>query len=341
MHGKLLKLSLTTIVASITVIAATCTGQSEMKSDESTFNSKINAFTDSILTDLIETQEADSGMIMIVKSSNGHVVAASSKSDNDSCGLECFHKKEYSGTVRIATWLAALNSGNIGIDDTVNTYNGVYTVNHCRLRDATWRDGGYGRISFHDAFVQNSNIATYIAASKAYDNADELTKAILLTGLNIESQECQTETSLVWASLGYNYTVSAWDMLEFINGIANQGWEISLSCVKGHKASNRKRMADRKHIQEIKNVLEDKGNREKINLSTDISTGIVCSSTQLSDTPEYKRYKTEMYGYFPADKPEYTAYICIYKQEEGNMSQTKESLGYAYKSLMAQFMLHL
>lgn len=222
---------------------------------ETTVIPAVNHFTDSLLSSLIEEQKADSGIIMVVSTPTGYVRAASGNFRNRGCRLEDFHKEEYSSMGKVATWLAALNSGKIVLTDTVDTREGVYPVNGIPLKDSNWKDGGYGKLTYLDAFAHQSNIATYIAASKAYNDVDDFVKAIRFTGLDMSYADSRFKTALVWASLGYGYTITAWDVLEFFNGIANQGKKVALLPVADSIFVDKERMADLKHIQAIKKNL--------------------------------------------------------------------------------------
>ena len=317
------------VAAAMLLLTFACKERNSMR--ETTVIPAVNHFTDSLLSGLIEEQKADSGIIMVVSTPTGYVRAASGNFRNRGCRLEDFHKKEYSSMGKVATWLVALNSGKIVLTDTVDTREGVYPVNGISLKDSSWENGGYGKLTYFDAFAHQSNIATYMSASKAYNDVDDFVEAIWLIGLDVSHVDCQSNTALVWASLGYGYTISAWDMLEFFNGIANQGKKVALLPVADSIFVEKERMADLKHIQAIKKIFEDKDNLKKLNLSDKKTTGVMGTTTQLSATPDNKRYKMELCGYFPANSPQYTVYICIYKQEKEDVA---EALGNAYNRLM-------
>lgn len=317
------------LITAIFLLAVACKDRNSMH--ETTVIPAINHFTDSLLSSLIEEQKADSGIIMVVSTPTGYVRAISGDFRNHDCRLEDFHKEEYSSMGKIATWLVTLDSGKITLADTVDTREGVYPVNGILLKDADWKDGGYGKLTYSDAFARQSNIATYMATSKAYNNADDFVEAIRLAGLDVSHASSQFKSALVWASLGYGYTMSAWDMLEFFNGIANQGRKVALLTVADSILVDKERMADLEHIQAIKNIFEDKENLRKLNLSDETSAGVISATTQLSETPDNGRYKMELCGYFPANSPQYTVYICVYKQEKEN---AVEPLGNAYARLM-------
>ena len=215
---------------------------------ETTVIPAINQFTDSLLSSLIEEQKADSGIIMVVNTPTGYIRAASGNFSNREYLLEDFHKEEYSSMGKVATWLVALNSEKITLTDTVNTRDGVYPVNGIPLKDYNWKDGGYGKLTYLDAFAHQSNIATYMAASKVYNDVYDFVEAIQLTGLDVSYADSQFKTALVWASLGYGYTITAWDVLEYVNGIANQGKKVALLPVADSIFVDKERMADLEHM---------------------------------------------------------------------------------------------
>lgn len=317
------------MATAILLLAVACKEKKSMC--ETTVIPTVNHFTDSLLSSLIEEQKADSGFIMVVSTPTGYVRAASGNFRNRSCRLEDFHKEEYSGIGKVATWLAALNSGKITLTDTIDTREGIYLVNDIPLKDSNWKDGGYGKLTYREAFAHQSNIATYIAAYKAYNDVSDFVKAIQLIGLDMSYVDSQFKTALVWVSLGYGYTITAWNVLEFFNGIANQGKKVSLLSVADSIYVVKERMADLKHIQAIKKIFEEKDNLKKLNLSDKETAGVIGTTTQLSETPDNERYKMELCGYFPTDNPLYTVYICIYKQEK---EDAVETLGNTYNRLM-------
>lgn len=317
------------VAIAMLLFATACKDRNSMR--ETTVISAVNHFTDSLLTSLIEEQKADSGIIMVVNTPTGYIRAVSGDFCDHDYRLENLCRKEYSSMGKVATWLVALNNGKIALTDTVDTHDGVYAVDGIPLKDANWKDGGSGKLTYLEAFAHQSNIATYMAASKAYDNADDFVEAIRLTGLNVSYASDRFKTTFVWASLGYGYTTSAWDMLEFFNGIANQGKKVALLPEVDSIFVDKEKMADLKHIQAIKSILEDKSNLKELNISDKASTGVMGTATQLSETPDDGRYKMELCGYFPADNPQYTAYLCIYKQ---NKEDPVVSLGNAYNKLM-------
>lgn len=317
------------MATAILLLAIACKERNSMR--ETTVIPTVNHFTDSLLSSLIEEQKADSGIIMVVNTPTGYVQAASGNFRNRGCRLEDFHKEEYSSMGKVATWLTALNSGKIALTDTVDIREGVYLVNGIPLKDSNWKDGGYGKLTYLDAFSRQSNIATYMAAYKAYNDVDDFVEAIRLTGFDMSYADSRFKTALVWASLGYGYTITAWDMLEFFNGIANQGKKVTLLPVADSIFVDKEQMADLKYIQAIKKIFEDKDNLKKLNLSDKKTTGVMGAATQLSATPDNGRYKMELCGYFPTYNPQYTVYICIYKQEK---EDAVETLGNAYNRLM-------
>lgn len=324
-------MKLVKVLMAISVFLLTVACKENNDKHKTTVIPAVSHFTDRLLSNLIKEQKADSGIIIVVNTPTGYVRAASGDFRSGNCLFDNLRRKESSSMEKVATWLAVLNSNKVTLADTVDTRNGIYMVNGTPLKDDDWEKGGCGRLTFHDAFVQQSNIATYLAASQAYKDEGELKKAIRLTGLDIPQSVGQFKKAFVWISIGYGYTLSAWDMVEYVNGIANQGKIVSLQLVEESISVNKESMDSSESIRGIRNIFEDKHGLWKLNLPLELSTGLVGFATQLSETPDNGRYKMELCGYFPTDNPQYTVYICIYKQEK---KDAMESLGNAYKNLM-------
>lgn len=63
-----------------------------------------------------------------------------------------------------------LVANGISPNDSVDTGNGVYNAgNDVTIKDHNWRKGGYGKISFIDGFMGNSNIAMFKTLEAAKD----------------------------------------------------------------------------------------------------------------------------------------------------------------------------
>lgn len=75
---------------------------------------------------------------------------------------------------QVVTCLAALEADPLYLSDSMDVGRGIYMVNSIMLEDHNFRIGGYGKQTFHDAFVKRSNVATYLAASKAFGDGIQL-----------------------------------------------------------------------------------------------------------------------------------------------------------------------
>lgn len=314
--------------AAVMLLVSACNGSKT--EGMQTIDSEINQFTDKMLTDLKEKNLADSGLIMVVNTHTGYIKAASEVGCANKNIMDNFRKSECSCAVKVATWLAALESGRITLSDTVDTYNGIYTVYGRALKDSP--KNRHGKMNYHDAFVQQSNIATYLAASAAYkNNTDSLINGIRLTGLNVPKRNFKDRTEFVWASLGYGYKITPWEMIEYVNGIANGGTIVKLMSINGLVQVVEDRMADARNIQGIRQIFENKENLNKLNLPDGTQAGAICTVTAPPDSKSDAGYKVELYGYLPIDKPKYTVYICAYKQ---NADELYGAVGELYASMI-------
>ena len=310
-----MKHKLTAVLLAVsTLMASGCHKATEQK----TFiDLKLNNFTDSLLTDMMEKQQADSGLIMVVSTSTGHVKAASCTPCESETNLKQYNIREYSSIGgQIATYLAALETGTLCLSDSVDVGIGIHTVDSIILRDHNFRRGGYGKLTFHDAFVRRSNIATYMAASKAFGNNTELLQDAYKrigykTGYTEES--LKQEKDFANASIGNYYKIDSSDLLEFVNAIANGGRMVELSFDEGKENVYNPQIAKAENIKAVRTVFEDSCGFVHKQLQSKISVGAMGGITQLANSIAGNCCKIELCGYFPADNPQYTVYISLYK----------------------------
>lgn len=64
--------------------------------------------------------------------------------------------------------LRCMSQTGLTLEDSIDTENGIYPVNgSLTIRDHNWRSGGYGRLSLHDAFMNQSDVAIFQLIEKA------------------------------------------------------------------------------------------------------------------------------------------------------------------------------
>lgn len=315
-----------------TLIVSGCHKATEQKTS---IDLKLNNFTDSLLANMVEKQQADSGLIMVVSTPTGHIKAASCMSCESKTRLKQSNIRENSSLGgQIATCLAALEAGTLCLSDSVDVGRGIYmVVDSIMLRDHNFRIGGYGKLTFHDAFVRRSNIATYLAASKAFGDSTELLReAYKRIGYKIDYTEEDLKQKMDFAnvSIGNYYKINSSDILEFVNAIANGGRMVELSFDEGKANVYKPQIAKAENIKAVHAIFEDNNGFIRRKIQAKVSVGVMGGITQLADLVAGNCCKIELCGYFPTDNPQYTVYITLYKQgrvaQLGILAKTFEQL---------------
>lgn len=303
------------LLAVSTLMVSGCHKATEQKTS---IDLKLNNFTDSLLANMVEKQQADSGLVMVVSTPTGHIKAASHMPCESKTRLKQSNIRDYSSLGgQIATCLAVLEAGTLCLSDSVDVGRGIYMVDSIMLRDHNFRIGGYGKLTYHDAFVRRSNIATYMAASKAFgDNTELLREAYKRIGYKIDYTEegQKQEKDFANASIGNYYKIDSSDILEFVNAIANGGRMVELSFDEGKANVYKPQIAKAENIKAVRAIFEDRNGFIRRKLQSKVSVGVMGGITQQADSVAGNCCKIELCGYFPTDNPQYTVYITLYKQ---------------------------
>lgn len=103
------------------------------------------------------------------------------------------------------------------------------------------------------------------------------------------------------------------DALEFVNAIANYGKQITLTSSNGTTNVTKEQIASAENIKAVRSLFENEDSYIRMNLQKGLSTGLIGSTIQLTDSSNATRYKAEYFGYIPAKQSRYTIYIGLYK----------------------------
>lgn len=223
---------------------------------------------DSILQNKISEINAVSGQIIIRDIQSGEIKAMVGNGN-----------KQPSTLIRLISILAALETDKVKLSDSIDTDSGIYLVNGDTLKDHNWHRGGYGKITLEQGIMVGSNIATYKAVEKAFDNEqayyDLMSDSITYTDKN-----------LMLNSIGYGLEVTPLQMLNIYNdAIKNDSLKVAF----------------RKTVTE---GLGKQANSDKVQVAGVPATTIINDSI----------YAVEFVGYFPVDEPKYSIIVSMNKK---------------------------
>ena len=203
-------------------------------------------------------------------------------------------------TFKLASYISLLEDGLISLTDTVDTKNGVVSlVEDFKIRDT--KRGGYGKISFGDAFVVSSNVAVSKVINEQYKSDpnkfyNNLKKYHLTDPLELQlpykssmivrkpGDKLWSGTTLPSMSYGYEMHISPLQILNFYNAIANNGKMVSPKLVSAIKDETgviksfptnvlSERICSEETIKSITPYLEQVVSNQRENRTTDIING--------------------------------------------------------------------
>lgn len=264
-------------VAAMTILSA-CNMKQGKTEQVSTTDGDLQAKVMSIMENKLKEFDAQSGQVIVMDIQTGQVKASYGKN---------FTTPYRSELVCPATLLAALETGKVHLDDTVDTGDGVCVVGNDTLFDHNWRRGGYGKMTVRQAFAQNSVVGIYKMAVKAFsDNMEEYLSKVR----EIYSMTGDTTSLIVSANHGEWATVPPMLTLALVNKIAaNEGNDSLKSALR----------------YAVTDGLGMKANTDKTEVA-----GISGTTRQ-----EDGSYMAEFCGYFPFKNPKYSIIVAIHKKD--------------------------
>ena len=267
-----MKTTVTFIAISLALSA--CTTKQGRTVGTSTIDSILQAKVTSIMENKLKEFGAQSGQAIVMDVKTRQIKASYGKDLNTPYRSEL---------VCLASLSAALETGKVHLDDTVDTEKGVCITGNDTLFDHNWRRGGYGKMTIRQAFAQNSVVGIYKMAVKAFsDNMEEYLSKVR----EIYSMTGDTTSLIVFANHGEWATVPPMLTLALVNKIAaNEGNDSLKSALR----------------YAVTDGLGMKANTDKTEVA-----GISGTTRQ-----EDGSYLAEFCGYFPYDNPQYTVIVSI------------------------------
>ena len=209
--------------------------------------------------------------------------------------------------------------------------NVSFSVQDRELKDHNWHRGGYGEISIKQGLASSSNIAVYKTMEKAFGDDAQAYFNLLnnmsygkpdsIAGIaNLKPAYFVTpkdsgwsDTAFAWFCIGYNQTITPIQMLTFYNAIANSGKMVQPQLYKDSTTVINPQIASQANIDSLKQALEyvvtdGLGQPAK---SDNVQIAGESGTVQLEDGS----YIVEFCGYFPANAPQYSIIVSIYKEE--------------------------
>lgn len=313
-----------------------------------TIDVNIQDVAEASLLEALQRHNAEYGCVALMEVKTGHIKAIANLSLENGQYVEKFNhvvgqNTDPGSTFKLATFMALLEDKLVKPTDIIDTKNGKWSLDGTHKMEDV-KEGGYGKITFQEAFEKSSNVATCALAHKHYSRKPEkfiehLARFGLTENLHFQIIGSQTPyiktpadaenwsgTTIPWMSVGYEMRMSPLNMLAFYNAVANEGKMIQPIIVKEVKRFDK--VVERFEAKVLREEICSKETREAL---VKMMIGAVDHGTaskikdenyqiagktgtaQKLEKGKYNQssYYTSFIGFFPADKPRYTGIVVI------------------------------
>ena len=299
----------------------------------------------------LEKYEADHGTVVVMETKTGAIKAISNL--GRTANGKYYEKLNYAvgttyepgSTFKLMAMIAALEDNVAKPDDLIDTKKGILTFyKKYKVRDS--KKGGYGLIPLSKAFEVSSNTGIVQLIHSNYKNQprkfidrlynmglnEKLGITILGEGqpkIPYPSDQNWNGITLPWMAYGYGVELTPLQTLAFYNAVANNGEMVKPRFIDRINSLENKTI---KHFE--KEVLNpsicSKETLEKVQkmmfnvVDKEWGTGYAIKdetftmagktgTCQVDYTSDDVQYISSFVGYFPAEKPEYSCIVLIYK----------------------------
>ena len=209
-----------------------------------TINTNIQDIAHHALLGQLEKYKADHGCVVVMETKTGEIKAISNLGRTEEG--KYYEKLNYAvgeshepgSTFKLMSLVAALEDKVVDTSTVVDTEKGRWRIYDRTVKDSRW--GGYGEISFSEAFAVSSNTAFAKIIHENYkDRPEKFVNRLMNMGLHEDlglpivgegqpvlrypGDKGWSGISLAWMSHGYEVAMTPIQTLAFYNAIANDG----------------------------------------------------------------------------------------------------------------------
>lgn len=316
-----------------------------------TINVNIQDVAHHALLRQLETYEAEHGTVVVMETKTGAVKAIANLARTEEG--KYFEKLNYAvgttyepgSTFKLMAMIAALEDKVVKPHELVDTKNGLLTFyKQYKVRDS--RKGGYGLIPFSKAFEVSSNTGIVQMVNDHYKNQprkfiDRLYNMGLNEKLGVSikgegqpkipypTDKSWNGITLPWMAYGYGVELTPLQTLAFYNAVANNGKMVKPRFIEKIQSTDKQTIkhfekevinpsiCSQETLTKVKemmfNVVDKKwGTAYRIKDEAFTMAGKT-GTCQVDYTTDNLQYISSFVGYFPAENPEYSAIVLVYK----------------------------
>lgn len=254
---------------------------------------------------------------------------------------------EPGSTFKLATMMALLEDGKVTLEDEIDIERGTKKFYDATVTDSNPLSKRWNNISVRQAFEQSSNVAMAKLVDSLYQD-NEFSDRLRSFGLGDVTQigiagetspvlrdtssENWSGISRAWMAFGYETRVTAIQMLNFFNAVANNGrlmkpYLVDKVVREGKIVQQYKptvlndEIASQTTIEQLRSLLEgvvDNGTARKLKSDQYRFAGKTGTSQQgYGRRGRRKKYQASFAGYFPAEKPKYSVIVVVFNPSQG------------------------
>jgi len=324
----------------------------------STLNVNIQDVAQASLLNALKKSNGKFGCVIVMEVATGEIKALANLGLEGTEYIEKYNyavgRKHYPGsTFKLASYMAMIEDGKVKLSDTVSTGNGRWVVGKQIITEA--KGHSYGNISVKDAFAKSSNVAVSKLLLKHFKSRPEkflqyITNFGLAEPLNFQIRGAErpffrspsdkrhwNDAALAKMSFGYESEITPLQTLAFYNAVANGGKMIQPIIVKEVRSNDkvakifepkviREKICSDETLVAVKEMMEavvqhPRGTGHTIKSNLYRIAGKTGTAHKFEDGHWVENaYYTSFAGFFPADKPKYSAIVIIDSPQFGMMA---------------------
>ncbi len=322
-----------------------------------TLDVKMQDFAEKALMDQMKEIDAIDGVVLLMEVATGDVKAIVNLSKcadgkyRERRNIAVSNLMEPGSVFKPMSFLVAFNDDKLKITDRVDCVGGQKMMYGRKMKDHNWHRGGYGVLTASECLEYSSNIGVSVLIDKIYHNnpekfVDGIYRLGVAEDLNLEipgyappvirrPRKDKTgkhwanwyNTALPWMSIGYETQVPPISVINFYNGVANNGRMMRPRFVTAAMRNGeiiqefppqviREQMASSKAIKDLQICLRrvvgqglgKKAGSKYFNVSGKTGTAQVWAGGGKT-----ANFLVSFAGYFPSEKPQYSCMVCMLK----------------------------
>ncbi len=330
--------------------------ENEISSDNgkdvlTTLDVNMQDVVESALLNAVTKHNADHGTAILMEVSTGKIKAIANVGKTKDSYWENYNyaigeATEPGSTMKLAAALSLLEDGYISLDDSIDLELGQKDFYDKTMKDSEKHN--LRNVTIKHAFEVSSNVAFAKLIDKYYSHQPEkyiehLNKFGLneLTGVEISGEASPyikdpssshwSGISLPWMAVGYEWRLTALQVLTFYNAIANDGYVVKPYLVDAIQKNGKlvkkfkpeissRQICSDKSLKQVRAMLEGvilNGTGEHL-YSKNYKFAGKTGTSQIVKSGRYEKvYQASFAGFFPAEKPKYSCIVVINSPSNG------------------------